>query len=104
MTPLESMAAYRDGHLLYRDIAGNEQVRQQPSPSPNAEPARECQVYLYKHGKAVCFGSGFEHATQPSTSQETKAFLCFTFGTDKFATYWDPYIAPPKGPPLGSSP
>jgi len=59
-------------------------------------------VYTYKHGKAVCFGSGFEHATQPSKNEDTKAFLCFTFGTDKLEKYWNPYLAPPKGPPLGS--
>ena len=84
MTPLESMDSFADGHLLYKDIAGND------------------QVYRYKHGKAVCFGSGFEHATQPSTDNVTKAFLCFTFGTDKFDTYWKPYLEPPKAPPLGS--
>lgn len=26
MTPLESMAGYSDGHLLYKDIAGNDQA------------------------------------------------------------------------------
>jgi len=84
MTPLYSMGRYEDGHLLYKDIAGNE------------------HVYKYKLGKAVCFGSGFEHATQPSKSTETKAFLCFTFGTDKLSEYWTKYLAPPNGPPLGS--
>lgn len=84
MTPLDPMDQYEDGHLLYKDIAGNE------------------HVYRYEYGKAVCFGSGFEHATQPSTNGDMKAFLCFTFGTDKIEKYWEKYLKPPNGPPLGS--
>jgi len=84
MTPLEPMDRFEDGHLLYKDIAD------------------QSQVYKYEYGKAVCFGSGFEHATQPSKSTEVKAFLCFTFGTDKFEKYWSKYLEPPLGPPLGS--
>ena len=78
------MEAYQDGHLLYKDIAGNP------------------RVYEYQYGRAVCFGSGFEHATQPSESTEAKVFLQISVGTDRFDRYWAPHLAPPNGPPLGS--
>ena len=42
--------------------------------------------YVYQKGKAVVFGSRFEHSTEPGTSREADggphAYLCFTFGTD----------------------
>merc|ERR1712124_86221 len=64
MTPLYDMSCYEDGHLLYKNTADE-----------------EC-VYKYKLGKAVVFGSGFEHATQPCLDSQAKAFLCFNFGSD----------------------
>lgn len=41
--------------------------------------------YEYKLGKALVFGSQFEHSTEPGRGQdgEPHAFLCFTFGTDR---------------------
>ena len=40
--------------------------------------------YVYKKGKAIVFGSKFEHSTEPGAGQdgEQHAYLCFTFGTD----------------------
>ena len=39
----------------------------------------------YKKGRAVVFGSGFEHSTEPGAGRdgEAHAYLCFTFGTDQ---------------------
>ena len=54
MAPLQSMSDYEDGHLLYKDVMGNP------------------HVYKYEMGKAICFGSGFEHATQASTNDDVK--------------------------------
>ena len=44
-----------------------------------------CQ-YKYEHGKAIVFGAGFRHSTEPgraASSAEPHAFLCLTFGTDR---------------------
>ena len=40
--------------------------------------------YEYRRGKAIVFGSGFEHSTEPGAGHdgEVHAYLCFTFGTD----------------------
>merc|ERR1712070_700734 len=83
MTPLYDMSSYVDGHLLYKNHADE-----------------EC-VYTYKLGRAIIFGSGFEHATQPCSDGQIKAFLCFNFGSDKFDKYYAA-LAPPVGPPIGS--
>ena len=41
----------------------------------------------YAFGKAVVFGAGFRHSTEPGSSTEPggepHVFLCFTFGTDR---------------------
>ena len=41
----------------------------------------------YAFGKAVVFGAGFRHSTEPGSStepgREPHVFLCFTFGTDR---------------------
>jgi len=41
--------------------------------------------YEYRKGKAIVFGSQFEHSTEPGEGHngECHAFLCFTFGTDE---------------------
>lgn len=38
------------------------------------------QIYQYKCGRAVAFGGGFYHSTEPFESSKQYAFLCFTFG------------------------
>lgn len=47
--------------------------------------AVEQRQYKYKCGKAIVFGGGFRHSTEPgraAVEAEPHAFLCFTFGTD----------------------
>ena len=68
MTPITSVVA--DGHLLYEDRDGNE------------------QIYEYALGKAVSFGSDFYHSTQPFTAETPYHFLCFTYGL-RNAEQWD---------------
>eukprot|EP00418_Pyrodinium_bahamense_P030391 CAMPEP_0179136156 /NCGR_PEP_ID=MMETSP0796-20121207/64865_1 /TAXON_ID=73915 /ORGANISM="Pyrodinium bahamense, Strain pbaha01" /LENGTH=122 /DNA_ID=CAMNT_0020835219 /DNA_START=272 /DNA_END=640 /DNA_ORIENTATION=- len=51
----------------------------------------EAHTYVYRHGEAIVFGSGFEHSTEPGESETPLAFLGFTFGTDR-QDMW-PYIS-----------
>lgn len=60
MTPV--MPTGEKGNLLYRDTNGDE------------------QVYKYSCGRAISFGGGFYHSTEPFESTEPYVFLCFTFG------------------------
>jgi hypothetical protein len=69
MTPLEDLSATRDGHLAYLDSWGRQ------------------RIYRYRLGVAVVFGAGFLHGTQPVVAGAPRAFLCFTFGSDK-EQYW----------------
>lgn len=41
--------------------------------------------YVYRKGRAVVFGSGFDHSTEPGAGRDgaPHAYLCFTFGTDR---------------------
>lgn len=50
---------------------------------------RTARRYTYAKGRAIVFGSGFVHSTEPGRSLggETHAFLCFTFGTDEQAAW-----------------
>jgi hypothetical protein len=68
MTPLGDYAP-GPGHLVYRDEWGRP------------------RVYTYRRGRAVIFGARFWHSTQPIARAAVRAFLCFTFGTDK-TRYW----------------
>jgi hypothetical protein len=65
MTPLEDHSTDQDGHLAYLDAWGIK------------------RIYRYKLGTAVVFGTGFLHATQTVQPGPPRAFLCFTFGSDK---------------------
>ncbi|EOD23142.1 hypothetical protein EMIHUDRAFT_195756 [Emiliania huxleyi CCMP1516] len=49
------------------------------------------QRYAYKKGKAIVFGSRFEHSTEPGAGDEGEvhAYLCFTFGTDDQSKWAD---------------
>ena len=63
-------------------------LAQQPSgakKAAGADGAPEQRRYVYRRGKALVFGAGFEHSTEPGASLdgEMHAFLCFTFGTDR---------------------
>merc|ERR1719498_1669222 len=43
--------------------------------------------YRYTRGEAICFGSHFQHTTEPGRAAAADgglhAYLCFTFGSDK---------------------
>lgn len=60
MTPVKPIGEM--GNLLYHDVDGHE------------------NIYRYSCGRAVCFGGGFYHSTQPFESAQPYAFLCFTYG------------------------
>ena len=68
MTPI--MPITSDGHLLYEDLDGAE------------------QVYEYAVGKAVSFGADFYHSTQPFRADVPYCFLCFTYGVQN-TDCWD---------------
>lgn len=75
MAPLADYATDEDGgfQLLY--------ARTRDRAAPQAAPSR----YTYRRGKAIAFGAGFSHSTEPGRAaklDEPHAFLCFTFGTD----------------------
>jgi len=72
MLPLYDMEDQENGcHLLYKDLEGNE------------------RVYKYQLGKAVIFGGGLIHSSQPCEARSIAehnrpwAFLCYNFGTNK---------------------
>jgi hypothetical protein len=69
MTPLEDWSGSDEGHLSYLDVWGRQ------------------RVYRYRLGVAVVFGAGFLHSTQAMSTGPPRAFLCFTFGTDR-DRYW----------------
>lgn len=76
MTPLYDMSDQTEGcNLLYKDARDRE------------------QVYQYKLGKAVIFGGGSMHSTQPCSPRSLEdvqrpwAFICFNFGTTVME-YW----------------
>lgn len=65
MTPVQDMSSDLDGHLEYLDVWGRR------------------RMYRYRRGTAVVFGPGFIHGTQRMLAGPSRAFLCFTFGSDK---------------------
>mmetsp|Transcript_40939 Transcript_40939/g.132656 ORF Transcript_40939/g.132656 Transcript_40939/m.132656 type:complete len:184 (+) Transcript_40939:212-763(+) len=87
MTPLYDMRGLADCHLLCRvtaamasgvGAAGSEEAAiDEPT---DARPPIVTKQYVYKVGEAICFGDGFEHATQTGTAPAMLGFLCFTFG------------------------
>ena len=46
---------------------------------------REERRYAYQKGRAIVFGSRFEHTTEVGSGRDGQlhAYLCFTFGTDQ---------------------
>lgn len=68
----------------------NSQAAAPPSTSP---PARRMRRHDYQLGRALVFGGGFMHSTEPgrAAGDEPHAYLCFTFGTDRLE-HW-PLIA-----------
>ena len=54
-----------------------------------ASGATERRRYTYRRGRAIVFGAGFEHSTEPGRCADGQphAYLCFTFGTDRQAAW-----------------
>ena len=82
ITPLTECTADQNGgfQLLYegtsRAAAGGAEGEQLPA---------QLQQYKYECGKAIVFGAGFRHSTEPgraASAPQPQAFLCLTFGTD----------------------
>lgn len=50
----------------------------------------ELRRYEYQKGRAIAFGSGFRHSSEPGLPEAdaAHAFLCFTFGSDEPA-HWE---------------
>jgi len=75
ITPIDTFAvdpSNEDGQfqLLYKESDGD------------APPRR----YTYERGKAIVFGAGFEHTSEPGAAADLTAphvYLCFCFGTDR---------------------
>lgn len=86
MVPLQAMG-HSDCHLAWKDVSGAQ------------------HVYRYAEGKAILFGSGFTHSTQPLHEHHDPhcspaVFLCFNFGTSQCGAAWgDIYGSLPLGSP-----
>jgi hypothetical protein len=65
MTPLYDYSQSTSGHLVYKSSLGR------------------TRDYTYHLGRAIIFGAGFRHATSILHDTSQRAFLCFTFGSDK---------------------
>ena len=63
------------------------------APAPSVPAPFRVRRYEYQLGKAVIFGGGFKHSTEPghAADDEPHCYLCFTFGTDRLE-HW-PLIA-----------
>ena len=95
ITPLRNYRERASFQLSYKATAGEVQ----PDGSialgtTNAERLRErpaLRRYEYTKGKAIVFGSRFEHSTEPGAGHEGEphAYLCFMFGTDEQARWPD---------------
>jgi len=57
------------GHLLYKDVFN------------------KVSKYKYKKGKAITFGSDFQHSTEPFKSDKKIIFLCFAYGCKDLLTW-----------------
>ena len=85
ITPLGPCKPDANGgfHLLYESEAPSSQGR---SERTKAEAMAALRQYSYVPGKAIVFGAGFRHSTEPGCAAcrtEPQAFLCLTFGTDR---------------------
>ena len=76
ITPLYDYEETESFQLLYRATEGD-------SVSDGGEATQ--RRYSYRRGKALVFGSRFEHATEPGSGRDGEAhcYLSLTFGTDE---------------------
>ena len=79
ITPLYDYEEQESFQLLYRATE-----RQGDGVSPGGGEATT-RRYTYRRGKALVFGSRFEHATEPGAGRDGEAhcYLSLTFGTDE---------------------
>lgn len=80
ITPMRPYPTPASGfHLLYEQVA-------EPNTAQGEDgPDGLIRRYEYVYGKAIVFGAGFKHSTEPGRSHgdEPQSYLCFTFGSDK---------------------
>ncbi len=91
MTPLDDVDDSGGFQLLYNEseptdarLYGARGLADAPPPPP--PPPGPVRRYAYRRGKAICFGAGFRHSTEPGAAADRDAphaYLCFTFGTDR---------------------
>ena len=68
--------------LLYNEAS----EAMEAAEATEAAGATTTRRYVYRRGKALVFGSGFRHSTEPGRSRDPSrphAYLSFTFGTDR---------------------
>ena len=90
ITPLRDYTERSSFQLTYKAAAAGGEILpngQIAMGTANADGMRRTPAlkrYEYRRGKAIVFGSGFEHSTEPGAGHdgEVHAYLCFTFGTD----------------------
>ena len=90
ITPLADYAETDSFQLSYvSDPSGAENEAADASQHEEHEVLR----YEYRKGRAIAFGDGFLHSTEPGAGRdgEQHAYLCFTFGTARKARW--PLIA-----------
>lgn len=84
LTPLRDFAERDSFQLNYRAV---------PQSQPLDDTSGAVQRYQYQRGRAIVFGSGFEHSTEPGETAEAGSaphvYLCFTFGTDRQERWGD---------------
>jgi hypothetical protein len=74
--PVEEENEHGQFQLLYKE----------ESPSEPATDLAKLSRYTYQMGRAVVFGAGFNHTSEPGAAESVDkphAYLCFCFGTDQ---------------------
>ena len=87
ITPLHDFDQTRNFQLTYRHQQQDQTSKDQVASSESS--GEEARRYVYQKGKAVVFGSLFDHSTEPGAGRDGQphAYLCFTFGTDREASW-----------------
>jgi len=84
ITPLKDYNTSKDFSFIYKPTVKND------SKIPDNDTGiPDIRRYEYRKGKAIVFGSRFEHSTEPGVRPGVpQAYLCFVFGSDK-AKIWE---------------
>ena len=85
ITPLRDFAETDSFQLVYRARPPPPQNGDGAAAGGAGGAATEERRYAYQKGRAIVFGSRFEHSTEVGAGRdgEAHAYLCFTFGTDQ---------------------